>query len=92
MVPNGTSGQVALDNAPLNSIGSSSQEIDPFKDRPIRQLPKRANRQSTRSLVYDGRWDVNYHAGYRFCCFALALVLGLVWYTCAKWPDDMKIQ
>jgi len=92
IVPNPTSGQVALDNVPMNSTGSSSQEVDPFKDRPIRPLPKRANRLSMRSLVYDGRRDVNDHAGCRLCCFALVLVLGLVWYTSAKWSNDMIIQ
>jgi hypothetical protein len=92
IVQNPTSGQVAIDNAPLSNTGSSSQEIDPFKDRPTRPLPKRANHLSMRSLLNGARRDVNDHAGYRLCCCALVLVLGLVWYTCARWPDDIIIQ
>jgi hypothetical protein len=92
IVPDLTSGQVTLDNVPLNSIGASSQEIDPFKDRPTRPLAKVANRLSTRSLVYGGRRDVNDHAGYRLCCFILVFVLGIVWYTSAQWSNDMTIQ
>jgi hypothetical protein len=84
-----TSGQASLDNPSPNNIGSSSQGTDlPVEDLPIRPWPKRAKPRSMPYPIHHSRRDVNDHAGYRCCGFVLALVLGLVWYTGAKWANS----